>query len=76
MSHAGREIAEKILEFWLVHFQLEFAAHIWCVSSIHEYYHLVDYEPVTPSATVRTTTQFLTYLVSFIKETLCEPLYQ
>ena len=42
----------KIPEFWFDYFQLEFAAHIWCVSSIHEYYLLVDYEFVTPSATV------------------------
>ena len=41
----------KIHDFWFNHFQLEFAAYIWCVSIIHEYYLLVGYEFVTPSAT-------------------------
>ena len=63
----------KIPDFWFNHFQLEFAAHIWCVSSIHEYYLLVDYEFVTPSATVWTSTQFFAWLMWFIKETLIKP---
>ena len=71
--------SRKIHEFWLDHFQLELAAHIWCVSSRHEYYLLVDYEFVTPSATAWTRTQFLVSLMWFIKETLvkllCESLH-
>ena len=74
---------EKLSKFFTIgwehmlrfdHFQLEFEAHIWCVSSIHEYYLLVDYEFVTPSATVWTRTQFFAWLMWFIKETLVEPI--
>ena len=42
-------------EYWLDYFQLEFVVYI----SIHEYYLLVAYEFVTPSATTWTRTQFL-----------------
>ncbi len=42
----------KKLSYWLDHFHLELVVHIWSVSSMHEYYLLVEYEFITPSATV------------------------
>ena len=46
----GRKGGTKKHEFWFDHFHLEFAAHILSVNSIHEYYLLVDYERITPTA--------------------------
>ena len=58
----------KINDFRFDHFQLELAAHISCVNSIHECYGLVEYELATPSAIVWTRTHFFAFLISFIRK--------
>ena len=43
--------------FWFDHIEMELEAHIWCVSSTHQYCSHIKYELLTPSASGRTRTR-------------------